>query len=111
MREYQRATGIELTGPMIAEAASAGKKEAVDALASLAERLARGLALVIDILDPDVIVIGGGVSQNASIYPAVRAALPRLVFGGTADTPVLQAKHGDSSGVRGAAWLWPPMAG
>jgi fructokinase len=77
------------------------------ALDCLENRIARGLATVINVLDPDAIVIGGGVSRIARLYPAVMRQLPKYVFGGKTETPVLQALHGDSSGVRGAAWLWP----
>jgi fructokinase len=65
------------------------------------------LAHLVNILDPDVFVFGGGLSKAARIYPNVARLLPQYVFGGEADTPLLQAKYGDSSGVRGAAWLWP----
>ena len=71
------------------------------------DRLARGLAQVINILDPDVIVIGGGVSRVEHLYRELPKKLPAYVFGGEVSTPVLQAMYGDSSGVRGAAWLWP----
>ncbi|SNS94310.1 fructokinase [Granulicella rosea] len=107
MQDYERATGRAKTGAEIVAAAEAGEASADAALVRLEDRIARGLACIVDVLDPDAIVIGGGVSRIGRIYPAIAAALPGLVFGGGADTPVLQAKHGDSSGVRGAAWLWP----
>ena len=91
--------------------AEAGDVVARAALARHAERLARGLAVITDILDPDVIVLGGGLSNMPHLY----AELPRLmqphVFSDFVHTPVLQARHGDSSGVRGAAWLWPAPGG
>jgi len=62
---------------------------------------------MINILDPDVIVLGGGVSQVPRLYRDVPNRLKEYVFGKEADTPILVAKHGDASGVRGAAWLWP----
>ena len=71
------------------------------------ERLARALASVINIADPDVIVLGGGLSQIARLYENVPPLLGRWVFSDTVDTALLPPKHGDSSGVRGAAWLWP----
>ena len=80
------------------------------ALASLAryeDRLTRSLAQMINILDPDIIVLGGGVSQVPRLYQDVPQHLSQYVFGREADTPVVVAKHGDASGVRGAAWLWP----
>jgi len=71
------------------------------------DRLARALALVINILDPDVFVFGGGLSKAERLYQNVPGLLGKYVFGGEAETPLLQARYGDSSGVRGAAWLWP----
>ncbi|MEE2973035.1 MAG: ROK family protein [Planctomycetota bacterium] len=70
-------------------------------------RLAECLVTVVDLLDPDAIVLGGGVSNLDSIYEVVPPLLHAGVFGGRCDTPVLRNLHGDSSGVRGAAWLWP----
>ena len=70
------------------------------------DRLARGLAGVINILDPDVIVLGGGVSNIERLYHDVPKLLNRYVFSDRVDTRLVKAVHGDSSGVRGAAWLW-----
>jgi fructokinase len=70
--------------------------------------MARGLASVINLLDPDVIVMGGGVSNIARLYREVPSRLGQYVFSDTVSTPIVPARHGDSSGVRGAAWLWPP---
>jgi fructokinase len=80
------------------------------ALGRYAERLARALAGVINILDPDVIVLGGGVSNVARLYEEVPDLWQRHVFSDRVATRLLPPKHGDSSGVRGAAWLWggPP---
>ena len=87
--------------------AAAGEARAQAALDRHADRLARGLAQVINLLDPDVIVLGGGLSNMDHLY----AALPRLVtlyvFSDFVQTPIVRNRHGDSSGVRGAAWLWP----
>jgi len=105
--DYQRDTKTLLTGPEIASRAAAGEPAANAALARYEDRLARGLAHVINLLDPDVIVLGGGVSQIPRLYVNVPPKLKDYAFGKEADTPVLPAKHGDSSGVRGAAWLWP----
>jgi fructokinase len=66
------------------------------------------LAVVVNILDPDVIVVGGGLSKLDRLYPNVKAKLDTLIFGGGGDTPIVRAMYGDSSGVRGAAWLWNP---
>jgi fructokinase len=68
-------------------------------------RLARGLAAVINLLDPQAIVLGGGLSRLTRLYTAVPALWDRYVFSDTVRTPLLAAMHGDSSGVRGAAWL------
>jgi fructokinase len=77
-------------------------------LARHADRLARGLAQVVNLLDPDVIVLGGGLSNMAHLYSDVPPLLNRYVFSDVIETPIVKAMHGDSSGVRGAAWLWPP---
>lgn len=74
------------------------------------DRLARALAGVINILDPEVIVLGGGLSNLDHIYRNVPARLPAWVFSDHVATRLVRAAHGDSSGVRGAAWLWPPDA-
>ncbi|MDX5931276.1 ROK family protein [Acidiphilium acidophilum] len=87
--------------------AAAGDERAVRALAIHAERLARGLAMIVNILDPDVIVLGGGLSNLDHLYQDVPALMKPFVISDTFDTPILRNKHGDSSGVRGAAWLWP----
>jgi fructokinase len=88
--------------------ASAGETKARDALARHADRVARGLATIVNFLDPDVIVLGGGLSNMTHLYTDVPPLLKRYVFSDVIDTPVVKAVHGDSSGVRGAAWLWPP---
>lgn len=106
--DYARHTGTRLKGPEIVARGEAGEAPAVAALQRYLDRLARGLAHVIDILDPDVIVLGGGMSNVAALYQRVPELLPRYVFGAEADTPIRPARHGDSSGVRGAAWLWRP---
>jgi fructokinase len=105
--DYQRATKISLKGLEITARSDAGEAAALAALDRFEDRLTRGLAQVINLLDPDVIVMGGGASQIPRLYQNVPARLRDYVFGGEADTPILPAKHGDASGVRGAAWLWP----
>ncbi|MFP6743463.1 MAG: ROK family protein [Alphaproteobacteria bacterium] len=87
--------------------AIAGEADAVAAMGRYQDRLARALASMINILDPDVIVLGGGMSNLASIYDAVPALWADWVFSDRVDTRLVRAKHGDDSGVRGAAWLWP----
>ncbi len=87
-------------------AAQAGDAGACAALDLLADRIARGLAVVIDVLDPDVVVLGGGVSNVASLYASIRGKLIAYVFSDVVKTEIVRNKHGDSSGVRGAAWLF-----
>jgi fructokinase len=91
----------------VAEAAGRGDPKAAAAIQRLEDRIARGFASLVNVIDPDVIVIGGGLSRLGSIYRNVPPLLERYGFGGGIHTPILAAKHGDSSGVRGAAWLWP----
>jgi fructokinase len=105
--DYRNATGKERTAREIVADFEAGDGEASAAVGRMEDRLARGLAQVINILDPDVIVLGGGVSRAQDLYRALPEKLPAYVFGGEVSTPILQAMYGDSSGVRGAAWLWP----
>ena len=87
--------------------AAAGERRAQQALARHADRLARGLAQVINLLDPDAIVLGGGLSNMDHLYTELPRLLSRYVFNDVTGTPILKNRHGDSSGVRGAAWLWP----
>ncbi|WP_345945265.1 fructokinase [Granulicella sp. dw_53] len=108
-RDFLEVTGRAQSGPEIMAACEAGVPDAVAAVERLEDRLARALAHVINILDPDVFVFGGGLSKVERIYREVPKRLSRYVFGGETETPLLQAKFGDSSGVRGAAWLWPNL--
>jgi len=87
--------------------AAAGDKRAQQALLRHTDRLARALAQVVNLLDPDAIVLGGGLSNMAHLYTDIPTRLARYVFSDVTGTPVLKNRHGDSSGVRGAAWLWP----
>jgi fructokinase len=87
--------------------AAAGDATAAAALDRHLDRLGRGLAAVVNLLDPDVIVLGGGLSNMDHLYTGLPAAIGRYVFSDVATTPILRNRHGDSSGVRGAAWLWP----
>jgi fructokinase len=93
-------------GSIPARAAS-GDQTAIAALDRHADRLARGLAVVIDLLDPDAIVLGGGLSNMRHLYGELARRIPNYAFSDTIATPILANHHGDSSGVRGAAWLWP----
>lgn len=104
--DFQRATGREIAAAGIVEMAVAGDVEAAAALARYTDRLARGLAHVINILDPDVIVLGGGMGNIASLYRDVPKLWDQYIFSDTVETALRRPVHGDSSGVRGAAWLW-----
>ncbi len=103
--DHQRQSGAVLSPAAIAEAASADDKSALATLSRFADRLARALAQLINVLDPNVIVIGGGLSNLGFIYESVPQRLGRYVFTDNLSTPIRRALHGDSSGVRGAAWL------
>ncbi len=109
--DYERVVGERPSGAEIVALAESGDAQAEAALARYEDRLARGLAAIITVLDPDVIVFGGGMSNVKRLYSTVPELLPRWVFGGECATPIRRAMHGDSSGVRGAAWLWPPGGG
>jgi fructokinase len=106
-RDYAVHSGTSQSSPEIVQAAAAGDPNAAAALRRYEDRLARALATVIDILDPDAVVLGGGMSNLPDLAPSVSALLPRYVFSDTVLTNILPNAHGDSSGVRGAAWLWP----
>jgi fructokinase len=90
----------------IAGRAEAGERFARQALEVYEERLARALASIINVLDPDVIVLGGGLSNIGRLYANVPVLWQPFVFSDSADTRLVRAQYGDSSGVRGAAWLW-----
>jgi fructokinase len=106
-RDHALRSGARLSSREIVRAAGHGDANAVGSLERYHDRLARGLAAVINLLDPDVIVLGGGMSNLPDLPAAVSALLPRYVFSDSVLTRVLANLHGDSSGVRGAAWLWP----
>ena len=100
------ASGRSLSAAEIVQAAEHGDSECSAALERYEDRLARGLASVINVIDPGVIVMGGGLSNIARLYSSVPRLWGRYVFSDCVDTRLLPAKYGDSSGVRGAAWLW-----
>ncbi len=100
--------GRALDAPEIAAAAAAGDPYCRATLDRYADRLARALASVINLIDPDAIVLGGGLSAFAFLYDEVPRRWGRHIFSDTVVTRLLPPRHGDSSGVRGAAWLWPP---
>jgi len=105
--DYREATGETLTGDVIVERARGGEDAAVAALDRYVDRLGRALAVICDILDPDVIVFGGGMSNTTELYERVPPVVARYAFSDVFVTKIKPAKYGDSSGVRGAAWLWP----
>lgn len=105
-RDHRRSTGQEITSREIVAAADAGDAGAEATLRRYADRMARALASVVDVLDPDVIVLGGGLSNVSRLYRDVPALWGRWVFSDRVDTRFLPPRWGDASGVRGAAWLW-----
>jgi fructokinase len=100
-------TGQRLPGKEISLAASAGDTAALECFVLYHDRLARSLASLINILDPDAIVFGGGLSNVDRLYENIIASIAGYAFSDSVDTKIYRAVHGDSSGVRGAAWLWP----
>lgn len=105
-KEYFLRTGLEKTGAEIAEAAKNGEAVADEVLSVYEERLARATSAVINVIDPDIIVLGGGVSNIDRLYTNVPPLWKKYVFSDTVETKLAKAKFGDSSGVRGAARLW-----
>jgi len=106
-RDHQQVCGESLDAAEINRRAAAGNKCARQTLERYTDRMARALASVINIIDPEVIVLGGGVSNMVSLYEDVPQRWNRYVFSDRVDTKLVRAMHGDSSGVRGAASLWP----
>ncbi len=100
--------GESLSAPQIARTAESGDPDCQATLARYMDRLARGLASVINLIDPGVIVLGGGLSGISTLYEQVPRLWTRYIFSDRAVTRLLPPVHGDSSGVRGAAWLWRP---
>ena len=105
--DFLAATGQDRTSEEIAQAARAGEAAAIAALSRYVDRLGRALAVVVNVLDPDVIVLGGGVSGLPDLAARARASLEGRVFSDRIVTEVRLNHHGPASGVRGAAWLWP----
>jgi fructokinase len=106
-RDFEAATGKQHTAEEIVEAARSGHAQSSAALARYVDRLGRGLAVIVNLIDPDVIVLGGGMSNVDELYEQLPAVIAPRLFSDQFETPVVKALHGDSSGVRGAAWLWP----
>ncbi|MGG6176538.1 fructokinase [Pantoea allii] len=105
--DYQRLSGVARKGAEIITLLEQQDPVAALAMSRYEIRLAKSLAHVVNLIDPDVIVLGGGMSNVDRLYQTVPTLMKKWVFGGECETPVLKAMHGDSSGVRGAAWLWP----
>jgi len=106
-RQYQALTKRSLSANDVAAAALNGDQGALDSLLLYRDRLARSLASVINVLDPDIIVLGGGLSNIDAIYAGLPELILKSAFTDVLHTKIGRAAHGDSSGVRGAAWLWP----
>jgi fructokinase len=112
-RDHERRSGRRVPAIEIAALAASGDVAAIESMTCYEHRMARALAAIINIIDPDVIVLGGGLSNIDRLYANVTALWGEYIFAaGVADvrprTRLVRAAHGDSSGVRGAAWLWPP---
>ena len=104
--EYEKQTGVHKSGHEIAELLKQNDVDAEKVAQIYENRLARAIATAVNIMDPDVLVLGGGMSNLSRIYKNLPALVQKWTFGGEFTTPIRPAKHGDSSGVRGAAWLW-----
>jgi fructokinase len=107
-RDYHAATGEDMAGPEIVARAEAGEEAATASLERYEDRMARALTMVLNVVDPDVVVLGGGMSQITRLYDTVPRIWQEWAFSDRVDTPLRPPVHGDSSGVRGAAWLWGP---
>lgn len=107
-RDFTATTGHQRSAGEIAHQAEKDDERADAVLARYENRLARGLASIINVLDPEVIVLGGGVSKIDRLFTRVPRIWTKYIFSDAVATRLVKAKHGDSSGVRGAACLWPP---
>jgi len=101
-------TGVHLEAPAIVALAGQGDSQATLSLDLYLDRMARSLATIINVLDPDAIVLGGGMSHIDALYRLVPERWGEYMFSDRVNTPLRKALHGDASGARGAAWLWPP---
>jgi fructokinase len=108
VRDYREGGGDDVDAADIVARAERGEAAAGAALDRYEERMARALAVVLNVLDPDVVVLGGGMSQIGRLYETVPRHWQRWAFSDRVATPLRPPAHGDSSGVRGAAWLWGP---
>lgn len=107
-RDYRMSGGDGADAALVAERAAHGEPAADAALARYEDRLARALSVVLNVLDPDAVVLGGGMSRVARLYENVPRLWQAWAFSDRIATPLLPPRHGDASGVRGAAWLWAP---
>ncbi len=105
-RDYQQHNGQAMSARQIHEQALTGNKAALASLARHVSRLGRGLAMIVNILDPDIIVLGGGLSKMPHLYRQLPDAMSPFIFSQETDIRIVAPAHGDDSGVRGAAWLW-----
>jgi predicted NBD/HSP70 family sugar kinase len=105
--DYRRTNGQTLSPVEIGEHAAAGDAKATATFVRYEDRLARALAGVINLIDPRAIVLGGGISNNVRLFEGVPAIWERYTVARNLSTRLVRAEHGDASGVRGAAWLWP----
>jgi fructokinase len=110
-RDAARRAGPQRSSHDLVRAAAAGDAQACEAIDRYADRLARALAGVINVLDPDAVILGGGMSNLPDLSEAVAGRLPGYVFSDSVLTRIVRNQHGDSSGVRGAAWLWTEASG
>lgn len=106
-RQYTELTGKRVRGPEIVQRAENGEPKAAALLSRYQDQVARALAHVVNLLDPNIIVLGGGMSNVGALYDSLPRLVDDYVFGHGGNAAIVPAMHGDSSGVRGAAWLWP----
>ncbi len=104
--QYEASAGERLHGSAIVELARAGDSVATDLLDRYLDRVARSLATIVNTVDPDIFVVGGGMSSVQELYDQLPLRILDYTFTTVFTTPIVQSKHGDSTGVRGAAWLW-----
>ena len=108
--QYQAASGERLHGSAIVELARAGDPLSAELLDRYIDRVARGLATVVNALDPDIFVLGGGMSNVQELFEQLPSRILEYTFTTVFTTPIVKSRHGDSTGVRGAAWLWAEEA-
>jgi fructokinase len=106
-REYEMLTGHIRSARDISLSAGAGEAGSLEFIRLHQDRLARALASVVNVIDPDAIILGGGLSNMEYLYIGLVENIERYAFSDSLSTQIYRAVHGDSSGVRGAAWLWP----